>query len=56
MAGDSDVGAEGMEDALSFDDWANNISLKRPARQTLRNEELKSKETRILLEQRDMKE
>ena len=52
MAGESDVGAERTEDAFNFDEWANNIGLKRPATQTLRNEELTSKETLILLEQK----
>ena len=56
MAGESDVGAEGTEDTFNFDEWANNIGLKRPATQTLRNEDLTSKETLILLEQKDMKE
>ena len=56
MAGESDVRAEGTEDAFNFDEWANNIGLKSPATQTLRNEELTSKEMLILLEQKDMKE
>ena len=56
MAGKSDVGAEGTEDTFNFDEWANNIGLKRQATQTLRNEDLTSKETLILLEQKDMKE
>ena len=52
MVCDSDVGAEGTEDAFSFDDWTNNIDLRNPATQTLGN----SKETLILLDPRDMKE
>ena len=56
MAGESDVGEEGTEDTFNFDEWANNIGLKRPTTQTLRNEDLTSKETLILLEQKDMKE
>ena len=56
MAGDSDVGEEGTEDTFNFDEWANNIDLKRPATLILRNEELTSKEMLIFLEQKDMKE
>ena len=44
------------EDTFNFDEWANNIGLKCQATQTLRNEDLTSKETLILLEQKDMKE
>lgn len=55
MAGDSDVGEEETEDTFNFDEWANNIDLKCPATQILRNEELPSKEMLIFLEQKDMK-
>lgn len=46
----------GTEDTFNFDEWANNIDLKCPATQILRNEELMSKEMLIFLEQKDMKE
>ena len=52
--GESDVGVEGTEDAFNFKERANNTGLKH--RTTQRNEELTSKETLILLEQKDMKE
>ena len=42
--------------AFNFDDWANSLGLKRPVTQTLRNEELVTKEALILLESKDLKE
>ena len=42
--------------AFNFDDWASSLGLKRPVTQTLRNEELVTKEALLLLEPKDLKE
>lgn len=53
---EGDEEGTGEFETFNFDDWANGLGLKRPVTQTLRNEDLTTKETLLLLEPKDLKE